>query len=136
MNKDKSFFQKDKGKNDGLCNYCKACCKVRRKLWYENNKIIHIKNTKEYKRKNKSKHIEYVKTWQIKNSSKFKSNQKISQAKGRRDLKEWYIRNVLLNKGYTKKALKESPELIDATRQIIKIKRYVKEKTGKIHSGA
>jgi hypothetical protein len=68
------------------------------------------------------------------NPIKLREQRKKDEARSRKLLTDKYIKKQLKGKGLPIALI--TNEIIDAQRQIIKIKRYVKEKTGKKHSRA
>lgn len=78
-------FHKNKNKKDGVNNWCKECCRIYKKKYFENNKEkIYLKRDKDKKRKwdnayyikHKDKIKEKQKEYYIKNKERIKSKVK------------------------------------------------------------
>lgn len=61
------FWHKYKGSINQLRAYCRICCNLACKEYYNNNKEKFNRAVKEWQKKNKEKHREYDKKWREKN---------------------------------------------------------------------
>lgn len=155
-------FHKNIQSPDGYHWICKPCNLEKRRIWYALNRNAALENKKEYyknkkvnilsynKRRYQNKRNEiieknknnYKKNASIKKSKQKtyrKVNKEVINAEARKKSKELhdnYIKKSLRNKGFTDSIIKDNPELILSQKELLKIKRYVKEKTGKKYSGA
>lgn len=127
--KEISEFHKCSRNKSGLSGRCKGCSSN----YYSSNKDHYKKVHKEYYNNNRIKVNEYKKLWERtdgRDTVRKKDQNLINK------LSDCYIKSKLRRRGFTNEIINASPELIQAAREIIKIKRYVKEKNGKKHSGA
>lgn len=97
------------------------------KNWRTNNKSLKSSLDKRWRALNKEKCRNHYKEWCAANNDKIKSYSK----KASDNLRASYVRNQMRQRGFTKDVLTSNPELIEIYRKILKIKRYVKEKSSK-----
>lgn len=144
-----SNFSKNRSAKDGLNKVCKSCVsdknkryrkentellRARNKIWSNNNKAA-IKNKnknwydkggKEYLHNYRKKHREDLNTkhkaWQKKNPEKLKAYSK----KTIQTLSDGYMVRHIMKSGISKEKI--TPDLIKATRVILKLKRLIKTK--------
>lgn len=105
-------FSKNKNTKDGLWVYCRNCCKIKKRIYYLENKQLIYKKTREYI----VKHPKETKLYKQKYSNKIT-----------KELTDVYIKQTLTgsNKILTFKDI--PPELIELQREHIKLIRKTKE---------
>lgn len=99
-------FYKHKRQKDGLYSQCKYCANKVRKEYYKKHLKERIEYQKKYKKEHRKEHTEYNK-------------------KDRALLKNWYIKEKLIQSGWEKENITE--EIIEEKRNIIKVKRIIKK---------
>jgi len=88
------------------------------------NILAHCRN---FYRNNREKKIEYTKGWIQKNQERYKESLKKCRGKAIKELKNSYVKNILFKRGFSPELLQQQPEIMEATKLLIKIKRYVRE---------
>lgn len=107
---------------------CKDCTKQYKKEYYLlNKKKVSTKNTDWYK-KNKNKHREICRNWEKNNLEKCRKRSKTKAAKYRENLSPVYIKEKLKRDGFPKDFIESAHDLIEAKRELIKLKRLYKSK--------
>lgn len=99
-----SEFYKNKKQKDGLASQCKCCASKKNKEYYKK----HLKERIEYQR-------EYQKKYQKEHRERHKKDRTL--------LKNWYIKDKLIQSGWRKEDITE--EIIEAQRNIIQTKRLI-----------
>ena len=99
-----SEFYKQKSNKDGLCLQCKYCANKVRKEYYKKHLKERIEYQKKYKKEHRKEHTEYNK-------------------KDRALLKNWYIKEKLIQSGWEKENITE--EIIEEKRNMMKTKRLI-----------
>ena len=142
-------FSRDKKSKDGLCYRCKACAKAQGQAWYEANRerliakaraheLADPERAKQKKREYRERHPDRVKEsnrkWSAKpevrerqrNDPRRKTYSLRYGAEGRKSLSDDYVRRVMAQKMcITGSQIPQ--ELVDAQREVMKIKRYINE---------
>ena len=95
---------KHKRQKDGLASQCKCCENKKHKEYYKKHLKERIEYQKKYKKEHRKEHTEYNK-------------------KDRALLKNWYIKEKLIQSGWEKENITE--EIIETQRNIIKTKRLI-----------
>lgn len=113
----------------GLSGRCKQCSSN----YYNDRKEHYKKLHSVYYSNNKDAVNNYKNNWE---KSNYTERRKAVEKNQREGLSDGYIKAKLRRRGFENKDIVDAPELVEAIRQIIKIKRYVKEKTGKKHTRA
>ena len=98
------------------------------KKHYLLNKDKYVQKAKEWKNNNSQKAKELQRKSTIKNKEKINFRQRIIQSKRRKELADVYIRTNLRNNSYVPIS-NPSQELIEFTREHIRLKRLIKELT-------
>lgn len=97
----------------------RPCRKSAGDRWRERNRTKLREIGKENYWDNKEQRIKSNKEWRKKNGAEY-------ERKRTESLNDTYIRKNLIKKGWTRKAIRENPDLIEIERTIIKIKRLCK----------
>lgn len=134
-------FCRKKDIKSGISGTCKECGRLHTKLWILKNPEKKKEMDKMYVQKNKEKIIEYRNKYYQENKERIskrnkeycKENRelvlyrlKLKTKRHVENLTDTYIRTCLIQKnGFTKDII--TPELIQAKREIIKIKRLCKQ---------
>ena len=105
---------------DTKSSRCKECLKIKSKEWREKN----LKREREKARLRMLKHIK-------ENYSEWSKKRRVSRAKGREEINDWYVKTLILREGSNGASLlkrKQIPQaLIDLKREEIKLNREIKK---------
>lgn len=110
------YFSKSRNKYR-VQNYCKICQKTTARI-----------RSKEYYQNNKEERKAYAKQYRKENKEKTNKTKRIITRRYREQLQDCYVVDRLSQKlNCTAKDIRQIPEIIDTYRNIIKIKRKIKE---------
>ena len=135
-------FYKDKIKKDGRKSICKICSLIADKEWREKNKerVKELKQNWDKANKERVKEIRqnWNKKWRSNNDNREKAkaaqreynkknSEKINAGERRRreNCRSSYIKSILKRQGFIETQI--TPELIEEKRNIIKVKRIIKQ---------
>lgn len=113
ISKDESDFYRSKFNSDGLRHYCKKCI-----LSYNQTDKMRVAY-KEWLSRNP----------RYRNTRDIRENVKKSLARAREELKNSYLRQLLIQSGFTHEQINKHPLLIEIKRIEMKTKREIKNQT-------
>lgn len=132
-----SFYECSKSR-DGLQGYCIECAKTARKQYREDNKSREIERALTYRANNRHIAVETSRRWAKKNPEKAREVGKATLARGRANLGDSYVKELLVQSGTLPKA--QIPQslikvkraqvlLLRAARELTKVISSIKEKS-------
>lgn len=101
-------FSKKRTTKDGLSHWCKSCCKISKKKYYEENKEKVLSDCKKYREDNKEWKVEYDKKYLEENRERLleykREYYQKNKEKAYEDSKAWKAANPDKVKGYARVA--------------------------------
>ena len=116
-------FFKNERTPTGYTSYCKKCHLIAAKEWKEKNKERTKELRQNWNKANKEKVLEQNKKWRSNNNNREKANAKLRR--GIENCSPCYIKSKLKKQGFIDSQI--TPEVIEEKRNIIKVKRIIKQ---------
>lgn len=119
-----SQFYKRKGYENRYYTYCRSCTNEKKKIYDKNNPEKYKERKKRYIKNHPDKEREKNRRYRHKYPEKVRKKKRDERTR----LIRSYIVKLLLHEGYSRDIIEENPKLIEAKRELLKIKRLIRNK--------